>query len=240
MLIQFFFFCILLSILFFLSRKIHTAIYTTVYIFSGNQKLALIILLLILFPGTIIHELSHFFIATILHVPTGELSILPTIEKSGEVRAGKLMIGRVDPFRQTFVGLAPIFIGLGILFAVGVLFSSQLTTYSTSTPLSASLQLTTIFYLYLFFVTSITMFSSKKDVENLIIVGPLAFLVIASLYKVGVRIILDEPLITNLELILRILTTSLTITAILDGTIFTILFLLEKLGEKLLRARPSR
>ncbi len=229
MIIQLLFLIILLFLLFFLTRKISSTIYNCIYLITLNQTFAIGVLTFILLPGTIIHELSHFIVATLIRVPTGELTILPEIEKNGEVKAGKLMLGSTDPFRLSIIGLAPVFTGITLIYVTGRLFFAnfQLSNYNVQM----------IFGFYLLFIVSITMFSSRKDIESLIYSVPIMMLVFISLYAVGVRIFLDESLIRKMGLLLSDINRFLFIAALFDYIIFVLLTCNNTLIEKILRRK---
>lgn len=107
---------------------------------TGPKALPTIYFLLF-FPGVAIHELSHFLMASLLLVPTGEISLLPD-----EKRMGSIEIAKTDPVRQSLVGLAPLMIGTIVLTAI---FRS---------PYQENL-----LFLYLIFSVSNTMFTSQSD-----------------------------------------------------------------------------
>ena len=218
MLFQIVAFTILLTILFFLSQKIQTHIYNSLFIITKSKKFSIGVLLVLLLPGTIIHELSHFLIATILRVPTGELTVIPTIEKN-EVKAGKLFLGATDPFRLSIIGLAPILIGLLLIYFTGKTFI--LNTDEIMKIFNSPLLLFVI--CYLLNVVSLTMFSSKKDLQGAIIAGPIIFFLLISLYMIGVRIFLDNSLISKLITFLSDLNYYLLITAVFNFLIYLIL-----------------
>jgi len=218
MIIQFILFLLLLFSLFLLSQKIQTHIYNSLFIITKSERFAVGVLLVLLLPGTIIHELSHFLVATILRVPTGELTIIPTIEKSGEVKAGKLFLGNTDPFRLSLIGLAPMIIGLGIIYAAGKFF-----LLGFPQLFSTDYRLQTVFCFYLLFITSITMFSSKKDLEGLKFALPVIMLIFIALYVAGVRLFFDNSLISKIELFLSGLNYYLSITAVINFLVFLIL-----------------
>lgn len=225
-------FFFLLFLLFFLSQKISTNIYNSVFILTKNKNVAVGILVAILLPGTIIHEVSHFLIATILRVPTGELTVVPTIEEDGEVKAGKLFLGATDPFRLSLIGLAPMIIGLAIIYIIG-----KVAIPNINSLLTTNYQLLTIFGLYLLIIMSITMFSSKKDMQGFLIAGPVTLILIFALYYVGVRVFLDKTLITKLISFLSELNYYLVITAILNFLIFLILSTNLYLWKKILKRK---
>lgn len=207
---------LLLFILFLLPRKISSFIYKSVYILTKNKNFSLGILLIFQLPGTIIHELSHFIMASILRVPTRELTIIPKVEENGEVKAGRLIYDSVDPVRQILIGLAPMIIGLIIIYLIGkFLLPNQLSLRQL-----ADYQLSIFLGFYLLFITSFTMFSSKKDIESLIIVGPLMIMIILSLYITGVRVYFEKSLIDKITLILTDLNFYLLLAVIINSLVF--------------------
>lgn len=218
MLIQILFFLFLLTSLFLLSQKISAYIYSNVFVITKNKNLAIGVLLFILLPGTIIHEISHFLIATILRVPTGELTVIPTIGKDEEIKAGKLFLGETDPFRLSLIGLAPMIIGLTIIYFIGNTFFANFPQLITQ-----NLQPTTILSFYLLFITSITMFSSKKDMKGLVIAAPIILILFISLYFVGIRIFFDKSLTGKIELFLSNLNYYLAVTAVINFSVFLLL-----------------
>ncbi len=232
MIIQLLFSLLLLLSLFFLSQKIQTYIYTSIFVITKNKNAAIGVLIILLLPGTIIHELSHFLIATILRVPVGELTVIPTIEKDGEVKAGKLYLGDTDPFRLSLIGLAPMIIGMILIYILG-----KVTIPIYNSLLTTNYQLTTILGLYFLFITSLTMFSSKKDMQGLIIAGPISLILIIALYFVGVRVFLENNLWQKIEMVLRDLNYYLLITAILNYLVFLFLSINLSLWQKLFKRK---
>lgn len=231
MFVNLLFLIFLLLLLFILSNKISLSLYRSVYLLTKNREFSIGILTTIILPGTIIHELAHFIMATILRVQTGELTIIPKIEENGEIKTGRLMHASSDPFRQILIGLAPMIIGLGIIYTIGRIFSPNL-SYILNTQY---LILNTI-GLYLLFITSLTMFSSKKDLQSLIIAGPITLIVIISLYLIGVRVLFEEPLVNKIKTILTDLNYYLLITAVVNYLVFLVfsgnIFLWQKILKR--------
>lgn len=221
----------LLAFLFVLSFKIPTAIYTLSFLLTRNKGFSVGIVAVFLLPGTIIHELSHFLLASVLRVPTGELTIFPTVEKDGEVKTGKLMLGKTDAFRRTLIGLSPLFLGLALIYIVGKIFFPD---SLISNLLNTKYLIPNTLGIYLLFATSITMFSSSKDLETLWIAGPITFLLLASLYLTGLRISPEETLIRKIALFLTDLNYYLLITAIVNYLLFIFLSLSLFLWQKIL------
>jgi len=89
----------------------------------GNQRPGIIFYSILTFPGTILHELSHWLTAELLQVRTGEIKLLPESdpEGKGRDRLGSVMTARTDPFRGFLIGLAPFITGLIALFSLSYL-----------------------------------------------------------------------------------------------------------------------
>ncbi|KKR34105.1 MAG: putative membrane protein [Candidatus Gottesmanbacteria bacterium GW2011_GWC2_39_8] len=214
MLLNFAILSFLLFSIFLLSQNLQKYISLFFYLLIGNKKISSSLLVIILLPGTIIHELSHLIMALILRVHTGELTIMPKFGENGEILAGSLEIGNTDPFRRTLIGLAPIIVGLALIFFLNNLIGQIGLNWSNWTNL--------IIY-YLFFTVSTSMFSSKKDLESLVIAGPIMVVLVYILYNFGVRITLSENLIQTLNPIIVKLNWGLLKAGILDLLIFSII-----------------
>ncbi len=156
-------------LLFFFSKKIIRSISQVLFRFTKNHKVVVNILAIIFLPGTIFHELSHLLAAGLMLVPVGELKALPEIE--GEtVKLGSVQIAKVDPFRLTIIGVAPVIFGM--LSILGILYYAQDTKNLNWWQI--------LIGLYFIFEFANTMFSSKKDVEGTaIFVGLLSILIIS-------------------------------------------------------------
>src|SRR5258706_13434406 len=101
-----------LIVLYFISQRLTQAVYNLTYLLFQARSIAVTVVTLVSFPGTVIHELSHLFTAEILGVHTGKLTLVPENIAEEEVKAGSVMIAHSDPFRRYAIGLAPIFSGL--------------------------------------------------------------------------------------------------------------------------------
>ena len=66
-----------LVILYFLSRWLSERMFMFFLLLTRSRPAAISFLLVLEFPGTAIHELSHLFTAEILGVRTGKLSLEP-------------------------------------------------------------------------------------------------------------------------------------------------------------------
>lgn len=171
-----------LLILFLFSRQVHKKVSLFFFLLTNNIKRTVHLMAFLFFPGTVIHEVSHFLMAHLLFVPTGEMNLLPKMEGDG-VRLGSVMIGKADPLRRLLIGVAPFLVGTAIIFTT--LFIAE--SYQLWTNIWYSL-----LCVYILFQIGNTMFSSSKDLE-----GALSFiilLIVLSLvfYFLGIRFTLSD------------------------------------------------
>lgn len=141
--------------LYFISRKLINSIAALIYKFGGSEKLVVNTLAVLFLPGTIIHELAHMLVAGIMLVHVGEIDLVPKTDAGG-VRLGSVQIGKTDPFRRMIIGVAPVLVGLCIIF--GVLYFMS--------PFSNIPWWQLLIAILIIFQTANTMFSSKKDMEG--------------------------------------------------------------------------
>jgi uncharacterized membrane protein len=83
------------------------------------------------------------------------MEIMPKI-MDDEIRLGSVQVAKTDPFRRTIIGVAPVLLGMAIIF--GTLFYLQ--------PLAEKNSGIYIFLFYVIFSIGNTLFSSKKDLEG--------------------------------------------------------------------------
>lgn len=120
-------FIVLIAVLSLMRQKLIYELSGASLLAFGSTKPGISFYTFLFLPGTIIHELSHWIVAEILQVRTGEITIFPSDDdemSQGERRLGSVATERTDPFRAFLIGLAPFISGLGILIVLGVLLSS--------------------------------------------------------------------------------------------------------------------
>jgi len=214
------FFIFLLSI-FFLVPHINTAVYHLVLLLTRSKKIALGILL----PGTIIHELSHFLVATLLFVRTGELTVIPKVEEES-IKAGSLKHANTDPIKRTLIGIAPMIIGLIIIYFLGNIIFNQFSNF----PLLIANS-------YLLIAVSLSMFSSKKDLEVAIFVVPIFALIMLALYLNGLTVTFSQELYQKISHVLSQLNIYLLLALGLDIVVFLSLKSLIIIFQRLLKVK---
>lgn len=102
--------------LLFLNRWISQHLQGIGLLLTGNQKASLIIYFVLLFPGILVHELSHWLMARLLGVRTGRIRLGPVNEgKTGYYSMGSVEVAKSDPIRDSLIGLAPLLAGCALL-----------------------------------------------------------------------------------------------------------------------------
>lgn len=172
-------FLIELFSLYFFSRLLTRALTRLFYSLTQSRKTTVWLISLLLFPGTVIHELAHVIVAGILLVRSGDIEFMPEIHEEG-VKLGSAEIEKTDPFRRALIGFAPVLVGVTIILGSLFYLTSSLSNGDTY-PFWAIL-----LYLYILFEISNTMFSSKKDLEGSLAVTVIMLALFISLYYPGI------------------------------------------------------
>ena len=230
-----------LILLYVLSQLLTRTLYRLFLLLFRARSVAIMIVLLLEFPGTVVHELSHLFTASILGVPTGKITLTPEVirdpdrpnDKLGSaIRPGSVMIAHSDPFRRYAIGLAPVFAGILVLCTISYFFPGVADRAlhtgvpvwkNTSAYLLAGLA-------YLLFSVSNTMFSSEEDLKGFWPFGIALILFIGAAYALGVRIALSGLLLDIATNITKTLVNNLGAVLILNlvllilGNIFINIF----------------
>jgi hypothetical protein len=88
----------------------------------GDPDVALILYFVIVLPGVVVHELSHWLMAKVLGVRVSKLSLGPKRKgRSRRVSLGSVQVGKVDPLRASLIGLAPLLGGTATVLLIGYL-----------------------------------------------------------------------------------------------------------------------
>jgi len=179
---------ILLIILFFLSRFTTNQLFHFLRRIFKSDKTVFGIITLIFFPGTVIHELAHFFAAIVLFLPVKDLKVFPEW-KDNYLKLGHVLYEKKDVVRGFLVGIAPVFVGLFVFWAI---FAWQLFPNQNF--------MLNIIIVYLIFAVSSTMFSSKQDLVDLASIPPILIFLWGFIYVFNIKVgeILAKAGITEL------------------------------------------
>lgn len=240
--------------LYFLSRSLTKSLFTLFYILFRTRSVAVSLLLLLTFPGTVIHELAHLFTAEILRVPTGKLTLVPENIREARIksgppatpererwRAGSVAIAETDPFRRYAIGLAPIFWGMIVLTALSYFLPEFITSvFSSGIPIFQNMDFYWLLLIgYCLFAVSNSMFSSPEDLKGFI---PFAIVVgafVAAGYIAGLRFELTGQTLEIAMRTLGTLTNSLTIVLLVNIGLLVTSWGLTRLLLRVFRLRVN-
>ncbi len=145
---------IMVTLLYFLSRYCIDSIYLTLKRIIKNDSLVYIIISLIFFPGTVLHELSHALMAKILFLKVLQIKLFPEW-KNKTIKLGMVTYIKRDRLSSIIVGIAPLLGGICLLAWIATMKIFPNHDWRITLILG-----------YLIFVVSSTMFSSKQDLVD--------------------------------------------------------------------------
>ncbi len=111
-----------LPILIILQRWIQTHLGGVALLLTGRSDRAVILYAILMFPGVLLHELSHWFMAKLLGVRTGTMSLLPQVQPDGTVQLGYVTYYKgqnLGAIRESLVGGAPLLAGTAVILLIG-------------------------------------------------------------------------------------------------------------------------
>lgn len=111
-------FFILLASLWWLSWRIGLLIQEIVYLNTGSDSLAMVILFLIYLPGILVHEASHWLVARILGLKTSRFRVWPKYTRN-TIGLGSVTVSSGGVVWDSLVGLAPLLIGSALIVLIG-------------------------------------------------------------------------------------------------------------------------
>jgi len=176
LIIHFGLFLLLIVSTYFISRKSINSFFYFLNIFIKNRKIVFSIISVFFFPGTIIHELAHFFCAIVLMLKIKEVNVFPKIE-GNSIKLGSVIYEKKDTLRGILVGMAPIILGLGIFLWLSFFNLFPHDDFYIN-----------ILLIYLIYIVSTTMFSSKRDLVDIVYLIPLLIVLSAVIYVFNIKI----------------------------------------------------
>lgn len=224
-------------LIFLLSRQIFTLLYTLFYLPTKHKTISNSIVSLIFLPGTVVHEFSHALIARLLGVQIGEIILYPHKDKeTGEFKAGSIEIEKVDLFRLSLIGIAPSLIGLAILtLTILYMFEFSLPLGELLSIPATLLEPRNYLFFLIIFIVSMTMFTSRRDLKEFLIVAPAITIILGLLYLAGFKVNLNGVMIAEIEKLLTNLAFVLGVTLSVDLFVYIFLFIPVSLIGTVLR-----
>jgi hypothetical protein len=189
MLANWFVILLLILVIYIIGHFLLSALTRLLFVFLRSRDTVVKGLAILLLPGTFIHEVAHLVFAEFLRVPTDGLTVVPEIKSSREVKLGGVKVAQTDPLRRTIIGLAPVFLGLIIIWVFSTFFWQTVIVHYPQ----RTVWIVTAIYFYSLLQIGVTMFSSAKDLEGSVAGIILAGLLLWFLKFLG-EIIVFEPL----------------------------------------------
>lgn len=184
-------------------------------------------------PGTIIHELSHWITAEVLHVPTGKISILPaTSGNDQEKQLGYVMTAKTDPIRGFIIGMAPVIVSLFALSMLGIY------TQNASPTLIKEFSWQGLLLFYAFIVLGNTGVTSKSDRKHLPLITAIAILIHLALNKL--QLSLNHSVQVQVYTVAVIVIKGLFMAFALSLLVITALLFIRKILEIILNKSIRR
>jgi hypothetical protein len=227
-------------VLLLVQRWIHTHLHGLALLLTGRPERAYIIYAIVLFPGVVLHELSHWLSASLLGVRTGKLSLIPRRQPDGAIQLGYVEYYKdrgLGPIRESLIGGAPLMAGTAVIWLIGWhIFDIQTVTAAVQSgnvdqlalALTAFLQTADLFvWLYLLFAISNAMMPSASDRRAwpafLLVMGG----VVIAIYLLGLADVLVQNLAGPVGTIFSYLGLALWLAVAVDLLFIAFIALLE-------------
>ena len=111
----------------FIQRQLHREIQSIFLLITRRSDISIALFSLVFFPGVLLHEGSHYFMAHLLGVKTGGFSLIPRPLDDGRVQLGYVETVQTDFIRDALIGVAP-FLSGGVTIGLVSFFQLQLQT----------------------------------------------------------------------------------------------------------------
>lgn len=164
-------FILVFGLTLFLQRWLHKHIQGFTYLLTADPGCALRVLFILLLPGVLLHEGSHWLVAKVTGVRTGKVSIGLARARGKMMSLGSVNVERTDVLRESLIGVAPFAFGLAAIvliagFGFGLWANAQLDWRGAlDRVLGALNDWHAWLYLYLIFAVSTSMIPSESDRE---------------------------------------------------------------------------
>ena len=242
-------FFILLAGLWWLSWRIGLLIQEIVYLITGSEDLAMVILFLIYLPGILIHEASHWLVARLLGLKTSKFRVWPKYTRN-TIGLGSVTVSSGGAVWDSLVGLAPLLVGSALIVLIGEqVFDTQTLAFAWRTGrLLDGLTFVvdglghkpdSLWWSYLLFAIANAMMPSASDRAPLKSLGIYIVLI-------GALFVLVDQSGRNVRLLLnflfgpiQLLTGAFLLVAAIDLAIFLLLLAVRALSSILFTARQG-
>jgi len=232
---------IVLGLLLLADRWLHQHLQGVLLLLTGDDDIALWLYATVLLPGVALHELSHALAARIVGVKIGKIQILPK-RKGKRIQLGFVPVQETDFIRASLIGGAPLIAGSVAVVIIGhFVFGTPEILMAMSAEgwgaglrrLPTMLQAPDVWvWVYLVFAVGNTMLPSRSDIYAWPFAGFAAAVVAALIGFLGGTSLLLDGVSQVLTVAVRWLVLLGASVLIVDLPIFLVLFLMEKVLER--------
>ena len=235
-----------LPILVLLQRWLHRHLHGLAFLITGKRNWAILLYAIVLFPGVLLHELSHFIAATLLGVRTGSFSVLPKTKPDGSIQLGYVEYyksAKVGPIRESLIGSAPLITGTAVILLIAFQVfdvTSLAGAAETGDIESLSRAITQLFetsdflfWLYLIFAVSNAMMPSASDRRAWPAFVVIMIVVAAVLYIIGLQDVLIAGLAGPVATVFGYLGLAFSLTIGVDIFVIMAIYILEWIISRL-------
>ncbi len=225
-----------------LKRWVHRHVQGIGLLLTGDVSRSFMLYSLLLFPGTVVHESSHYLAAHLLDVRVRKFSLIPAKQPRGLMRLGFVEIDRTDTLREALIGLAPLVAGTLVVL---LLLPRELPVISGAGSLTEQLASLIVelpraltapdfwLLLYLIFAVSNGMLPSESDRQAWKPVLIWLALLGALLYLSGVITTIPDPIDQGIALGVRWIVRAFVLASLVDIFFVPLIFITEKILENI-------
>lgn len=210
----------------------------------GDPDVALTLYFVLVLPGVVLHELSHWLAARLLGVRVRRLSLGPVRRgRSRRVSLGSVQVGQVDPVRASLIGLAPLLSGSAVILLIGFMvlgvheLAPVFSTLSAQEILAGLDQLLQVpdfwLWLYLIFAVSNAMLPSQSDMAAVRPVLIFLGIVVALVLIIGGLPAIPEEVVRVVNALASYLASAFGLTLAADAVFMLIIWLLLSLTRRI-------
>ncbi len=234
---QFLAFASALALMLLLSRWINRQVQVIGLRVSGDMNVAIMVYYLLMFPGIVLHELSHYLAARLLQMQVGSFALGPK-KRRNAIELGSVTVASGGSIRDSLVGLAPFITGTAVLllvsyliFDVGTLGEAWRTAGLAGVlDKTKGIWLVPDFWLwaYVIFVVSNSMTPSESDRQPWVVAGLYLGIALLIVWLLGGLSVLAGALHDEVAGALQVLTLGFIFTLVVDAIVALLLWLLEQ------------
>jgi hypothetical protein len=207
-------------------RWIHRHLQGIWLLLLRDADMALVVYSLIMLPGVLVHEGSHWLAATLLGVRAGRFSVVPERLPDGTLRLGYVETQKADFLRESLIGAAPLIFGTAAIIAVGYFRlgvgpAGQALANGDLIGMALSMRAMTAlpdFWLWIYFIFTVSnsMLPSASDRRAWLPLLALVAVVSGLVFYAGFGALLVDAISEPLDYAMRALASAFTITLALN------------------------